>query len=85
VRLALPPHGVLTLADAHAALCNWLFARKHAGQVVLRVEDAGRAAPGKEARALDDLRWLGLGWDEEIVRQSERLDRYRAAAGSSRR
>lgn len=80
VRLALPPHGTLTLADAHAALCNWLFARKRAGRFLLRVEHAGRAAPAEEARALDDLRWLGLRWDEEIVRQSERLDRYRAAA-----
>lgn len=82
VRFAPSPSGPLHVGNARTALFNWLFARKRAGRFLLRIEDTDRerTAPGAEAAILEDLRWLGLDWDEEIVRQSARLDRYRAAA-----
>lgn len=82
VRFAPSPTGPLHLGNARTALFNWLFARKRAGQFLLRIEDTDpeRTAPGAEAAIVEDLRWLGLDWDEEIVRQSARLDRFRAAA-----
>ncbi|HJW68790.1 MAG TPA: tRNA glutamyl-Q(34) synthetase GluQRS, partial [Candidatus Binatia bacterium] len=77
------------LGSAAAALVAWLSARAAGGRFVLRVEDLDRPriVPGAEARQLDDLRWLGLDWDEGPdrggpagpYRQSERADRYEAA------
>ena len=90
VRFAPSPTGELHVGGARTALYNWLLARKSGGVVVLRIEDtdAERSTPESEARLLADLRWLGLGWDEgpdcggphAPYRQSERLDRYQAAA-----
>ncbi len=82
VRFAPAPTGTLHVGSAHTALFNWLFARHHGGEFVLRIEDTDAA------RSRDDwvlgiehaLSWLGLDWDEGPVRQSERLDLYRAAA-----
>lgn len=90
VRFAPSPTGSLHLGNARTALFNWLFARQAGGALLLRIEDTDpeRTAPGAEAAILDELRWLGLDWDEgpdiggphAPYRQSERLDRYRAAA-----
>ncbi len=90
VRFAPSPTGSLHLGTARTALFNWLFARSRGGSFVLRIEDtdAARSLPEHEAGVLDDLRWLGLGWDEGPdeggpsgpYRQSERLDRHRQAA-----
>lgn len=86
VRFAPSPTGHLHVGNARTALFNWLFARRHAGTYILRVEDTDRerSTAASEAAIKDDLRWLGLGWDEGIdaggsygpYRQTERLDIY---------
>ncbi len=65
-RFAPSPTGELHLGSAAAALVAWLAARSAGGRFVLRVEDIDtpRVVPGMAARQLDDLRWLGLDWDE---------------------
>lgn len=87
VRFAPSPTGHLHVGNARTALFNWLVARGQDGTFVLRVEDTdtGRSTRDAEARILDDLRWLGLAWDEGVeaggtagpYRQSERLAIYR--------
>jgi nondiscriminating glutamyl-tRNA synthetase len=86
VRFAPSPTGHLHVGGARTAIFNWLFARRHRGAFVIRVEDTDqvRSTRESEAMVLDDLRWLGLEWDEgpEVggaygpYRQSERMDRY---------
>jgi glutamyl-tRNA synthetase len=86
VRFAPSPTGSLHLGGALTALTNLLFARAGGGSLLLRIDDtdAARARPELEAGILDDLRWLGIEWDEGPVRQSERAGRHReAAAGAS--
>jgi glutamyl-tRNA synthetase len=70
------------LGNARTALLAWLQVRRAGGTIVMRVEDldAQRVVDGAEARMLDEMKWLGLDWDEGPVRQSERAERYRAAA-----
>jgi glutamyl-tRNA synthetase len=90
VRFAPSPTGYLHVGGARTALFNWLYAHRHGGTFVLRIEDTdvGRSSQDMVTGILDGLRWLGLMWDEgpEIggphapYFQSERLDRYRAAA-----
>jgi glutamyl-tRNA synthetase len=80
----------LHVGGARTALFNWLYARRHGGTFILRIEDTDfeRNQPEMVTGILDGLRWLGIDWDEgpEIggphapYFQSERLDRYRAAA-----
>jgi nondiscriminating glutamyl-tRNA synthetase len=66
VRFAPSPTGFLHVGNARTALFNWLFARQKAGSFVLRIEDTDmeRSAPEYEAQLIDDLKWLGLDWDE---------------------
>ncbi|HXV27165.1 MAG TPA: glutamate--tRNA ligase family protein [Candidatus Paceibacterota bacterium] len=81
VRIAPSPTGALHVGTARTALFNWLYARKHGGQFILRIEDTDleRSKPEYETDIIDGLHWLGLEWDNhEIHRQSERLDIYRA-------
>jgi glutamyl-tRNA synthetase len=80
-RFAPSPTGDLHLGGARTALVAWLAARAAGGAFVMRVEDLDqpRVIPGAEARILDDLRWLGLDWDEGPFRQSQRLAQYDAA------
>ncbi len=90
VRFAPSPTGWLHVGGARTAYFNWLFARRHGGAFVLRIEDtdAARSTGESERGVLDDLRWLGLEWDEGPdlggphgpYRQSERLDLYRTRA-----
>jgi glutamyl/glutaminyl-tRNA synthetase len=63
-------------------VANRRFADERGGALVLRIDDtdAGRSDPEAESGILRDLEWLGLGWDEGPVRQSERGERYRASA-----
>jgi glutamyl-tRNA synthetase len=85
-RYAPSPTGALHLGNARTALVSWLAARAAGGAYVLRIEDLDgpRVRPGLEARILDELRWLGLDWDEGPdvggaagpYRQSERMPRY---------
>jgi glutamyl-tRNA synthetase len=81
VRFAPSPTGRLHLGNARAAVINWLFARKHGGSFMLRMDDTDRERSRAEfARGIEvDLRWLGLSWDR-FARQSERLDCYGVAA-----
>ncbi len=87
VRFAPSPTGELHVGNARTALFNWLYARRHGGTLLLRIEDtdAARSSSEHETRLVEDLRWLGLGWDEGLgeggedgpYRQSERLTLYR--------
>lgn len=79
-RFAPSPTGPLHVGNLRTALLAWLFARSAGSAFLLRVEDLDRAAcrPEIERAQLDDLRALGLDWDGEVVRQSERLDLYHA-------
>lgn len=65
-RFAPSPTGSLHVGNARIAVLNWLFARHHGGEFILRIEDTDleRTVPGAEAAMLEDLRWLGLEWDE---------------------
>lgn len=78
VRFAPSPTGSLHVGNALGAVIN----RNFGGTMLLRIDDtdAARNVPGGEQAILDDLRWLGVDWDEGPVRQSERQDRYREAA-----
>jgi len=88
-RFAPSPTGDLHLGGARTALAAWLAARAAGGAYLVRVEDLDgpRVVPGAEERILEDLRWLGLDWDEgpdvggphAPYRQSLRLARYDAA------
>jgi nondiscriminating glutamyl-tRNA synthetase len=86
-RFAPSPTGYLHVGGARTAIFNWLYARHTAGTFVLRIEDtdANRSTRESETSLFDDLRWLGLDWDEGpdadggrgLYRQSERTDLYR--------
>lgn len=82
VRFAPSPTGYLHVGGVRTVLYNWLFARHHGGQFVLRIEDTDRTR--YVADAVDDiqegLRWLGLTWDIGPLFQSDRLDLYREHA-----
>lgn len=78
-RFAPSPSGDLHLGNLRTALLGWLFARSTGRRFVLRVEDLDRARPGAQARQLADLAALGLDWDGDVVRQSERAGSYSAA------
>ncbi len=80
VRFAPSPTGLLHLGNARTALVNWLFARRHGGVFVLRMDDTdgGRSTAEFAGSIETDLRWLGLDWDR-FARQSDRLALYAAA------
>jgi glutamyl/glutaminyl-tRNA synthetase len=82
VRFAPSPTGRLHLGGALTALMNRLFAGRHQGSLLLRIDDTdqARTVPGAEESILEDLGWLGIGWDEGPVRQSDRAERYAEAA-----
>jgi glutamyl-tRNA synthetase len=90
LRFAPSPTGYLHVGGARTALFNWLYARRHGGTFILRIEDTDveRSQAEMVTGILDGLRWLGIDWDEgpevggphEPYFQSQRLDRYRAAA-----
>ena len=65
-RFAPSPTGYLHVGGARTALFNWLYARKHGGQFILRIEDTDAARNTEEARQaiFDGMSWLGLDWDE---------------------
>jgi glutamyl-tRNA synthetase len=80
-RLAPSPTGAQHVGNARTYLIAWLAARAAGGRVILRLEDidSPRIKPGAAEQALDDLRWLGLDWDEGPIVQTERLPLYEAA------
>jgi len=78
-RFAPSPTGVLHLGSVRTALFSWLYARRHGGQFILRIEDTDRERSTKENvdAILDGMAWLGLSADEGPFYQSQRFDRYR--------
>ena len=81
VRFAPSPTGLLHVGNARPAIANYLFARRHGGQFLLRLDDTDRERSRPEfADAIEqDLAWLGIQWDVKL-RQSDRLDLYATAA-----
>ena len=92
LRFAPSPTGKLHIGNARTAILNWLLARRQGGAFILRIEDTDleRSTAESEQSILQDLRWLGLDWDEGPdkggpcgpYRQSERGEFYRKAAES---
>lgn len=82
VRFAPSPTGYLHVGGARTALFNYLFARRHGGRFVLRIEDTDveRSTQAVVDQILEAMKWLGLDWDGEVQYQSQRLDLYRAEA-----
>ncbi len=90
VRFAPSPTGYLHVGGARTALFNWLYARRHGGTFILRIEDTDveRSSADMVSGILSSMTWLGLTWDEgpgvggphAPYFQTERLDKYRAAA-----
>ena len=90
VRFAPSPTGYLHVGGARTALFNWLYARRHGGTFILRIEDTDveRSSADMISGILSSMTWLGLTWDEgpdvggphAPYFQTERLDKYRAAA-----
>ena len=83
VRYAPSPTGLLHIGNARTALFNYLYARHHGGTFIIRIEDTDRKrhVEDGERSQLENLRWLGMDWDEspethENYRQSERLELY---------
>src|SRR5688572_18543276 len=86
VRFAPSPTGHLHVGNARTALFNWLLARGHEGTFILRIEDTDleRSTRESEQAIMDDLRWMGLQWDEGVevggsygpYRQTERMQSY---------
>ena len=78
VRIAPSPTGNLHIGTARTAVFNWLFARHHGGEFILRVEDTDleRSRPEYTQNILDGLTWLGLTWDDGPIFQTKRLDIY---------
>ena len=78
VRFAPSPTGALHIGGARTALYNWLLARGHGAEFVLRIEDTDRerSTPENVEQIFEALRWLGTEWDGDPVFQSERRDRH---------
>lgn len=86
-RLAPSPTGAQHVGNARTYLIAWLSARAQGGTVRVRIEDidSPRIKSGAAEQALDDLRWLGLDWDGEVVVQTPRLPFYESALESLKR
>ena len=90
LRIAPSPTGYLHIGNVRAALFNWLYARRHGGVFIIRIDDTDQARSDDRYihDAVEGFRWLELDWDEGIevggphgtYRQSDRFDRYRAVA-----
>jgi glutamyl-tRNA synthetase len=81
-RFAPSPTGFLHIGGARTALFNWLYAKKHGGKMLLRIEDTDRERSTEAAigAILDGLKWLELGWDGEVIYQFARAARHREVA-----
>lgn len=79
VRFAPSPTGYLHIGGVRTALFNWLYARRHHGTFILRIEDTDQSRSTEEAitAILEGMRWVGLDWDEGPYRQTERMELYR--------
>ncbi len=81
-RFAPSPTGFLHVGGARTALFNWLFARKHGGKFLLRIEDTDRerSSEAMTRQIFEGLAWLGLTWEEEVVYQGRRAAIHREHA-----
>jgi glutamyl-tRNA synthetase len=81
LRFAPSPTGFLHVGNLRTAVANYLFAQRHGGRLMLRMDDTdvARSKPEYEAGIQEDLRWLGIHWDD-FAKQSERMAQYEAAA-----
>ena len=77
-RFAPSPTGYLHIGGARTALFSWLYARRHGGLFVLRIEDTDleRSTPQSINAILEGMNWLGLDYDEGPFYQTQRFDRY---------
>lgn len=80
-RFAPSPTGPLHLGHAFSALLGFDMAQAAGGRFLLRIEDIDqtRSRPAWESQIQDDLRWLGIGWETPVMRQSDRMPAYQAA------
>ncbi|HET6944248.1 MAG TPA: glutamate--tRNA ligase [Gaiellaceae bacterium] len=82
VRMAPSPTGALHIGGVRTALFNWLYARNHGGEFLVRIEntDTSREVQGAVEHALDSLAWLGLDWDRPPTFQLDRIEDCRRVA-----
>ncbi len=75
LRLAPSPTGSLHIGTARTALFNWLYAKRHNGKFLIRIEDTDsiRSKVEHTKNILDGLKWIGIDWDEEPIKQSSRI------------
>ena len=78
-RFAPSPTGFLHIGGARTALFSWAYAKKNAGQFILRIEDTDveRSTPEAVQAILDGMQWLGLDYDEGPFYQMQRMDTYK--------
>ncbi len=81
-RFAPSPNGFLHLGHAYSALLNAHLARETGGRFLVRIEDIDtiRCTENRVTACLEDLEWLGLDWEQPVLRQSTQFGRYRATA-----
>ncbi|MEK6695941.1 MAG: glutamate--tRNA ligase [Candidatus Deferrimicrobiota bacterium] len=81
-RFAPSPTGRLTIGGVRTALFSWLYARRHGGKFLLRIEDTDqeRSTPENVQVIVDSLSWLGIDWDEGPYFQTQRMELYRKEA-----
>src|SRR5687767_6047014 len=81
-RFAPSPTGFLHIGGARTALFNWLYARRHGGKFLLRIEDTDKARSTQAAidAIIDGMKWLGLDWDGEAYFQSHFAERHAEVA-----
>jgi glutamyl-tRNA synthetase len=81
-RFAPSPTGFLHIGGGRTALFNWLYARRHGGKMLLRIEDTDRERSTPEAieAIIDGLKWLGLDWDGDTIYQFARANRHAEVA-----
>ena len=82
VRMAPSPTGLLHIGGVRTFLFNWLFARGHGGECLLRIEntDTSREVEEAVAQIEGSLRWLGISWDGGTTFQLDRMERAREEA-----
>lgn len=81
-RFAPSPTGFLHIGGARTALFNWLYARRHGGRMMLRIEDTDRERSTQAAidAIIDGMKWLGLDWDGDVIYQFSRAGRHAEVA-----
>jgi glutamyl-tRNA synthetase len=81
-RFAPSPTGYLHIGGARTALFNWLYARRHNGKFLLRIEDTDRERSTEDAveKIFEGLKWLGLDWDGDAISQFSRIERHQEVA-----